>query len=296
MIKAQVKSNISKQEIEEYSKEVLNNIVNDEEFYQYLLKLNFNYDDITKFLALFNDFRNDYYLEKKIKTYADCVKYNKFTRINLIKDGEQVKKEYSTFKPFTDFLIYQNSFYMKDFDEQFDFLEFKNINNPTVKSLIKSENTSKNWIYLHGTNYTGKTYAAICFANTLIRRKHMKCAFTNVPKLFGELSKLYFGKENEKEEFERVLKVLGKIDILVFDDFGGEYKNTIIRDNILIPLLKDRISRGQTTIFTSNFTPLQIKEMYRLNDAGGEIKAQQIVELLDIKVKQIIPTGSNPIY
>ena len=74
--------------------------------------------------------------------------------------------------------------------------------------------------------------------------------------------------------------MLSNVDFLILDDFGNEYKNEFSRDNITIPLLSNRSNKELFTIFTSQFSIDEVRQLYSIGKVGGAIRGRQIESLL----------------
>ncbi len=140
--------------------------------------------------------------------------------------------------------------------------------------------TSNRWLYLNGSNGSGKTYMLACFAN-FITTKQGRGAFCDTNALVEELKGLSI---NNKEEFETRMKALREASILVFDDFGNEYKTEYSFTSILFPLISYRAKEGKLTCFASDFTMAEVASMYQ--QKIGPERANQFKELLAIKCKK----------
>ena len=67
--------------------------------------------------------------------------------------------------------------------------------------------------------------------------------------------------------------------LLVFDDFGNEFKSDFVRDNILYPLLSYRVKNKLFTIITSNYSIEDCASMYQTSNASKP-KIEQIRQML----------------
>ena len=127
------------------------------------------------------------------------------------------------------------------------------------------------------------------FAN----EKYAPIAFLNTPVRIKELNDLYF---KNKSEFSETLEAYSNMSVVVFDDFGSEYKNELIRDNIIIPILKNRAKQNKITIFTSDFSLKEIQQLYSFSRSGNDIMANQLRAILDSKIEKTIPINKVSLY
>ena len=136
---------------------------------------------------------------------------------------------------------------------------------------------SEKWIFIKGGIATGKSFyaATICVDAAKIGAFDKIC-FINVPMRFKELFDLSLTKNPQFDEDMDKYKNAG---LLVFDDFGNEFKSDFVRDNILYPLLSYRVKNKLFTIITSNYSIEDCASMYQTNVASKP-KIEQIKQML----------------
>lgn len=110
-------------------------------------------------------------------------------------------------------------------------------------------------LLFYGEPGTGKSTLMMAIANAQAMQNR-KVSFVKVPLLLSQL------KENisNPEYREIVLSKLYKADVLFLDDFGSEMSTPWSRDEVLFPLLDERLMRGKQTFFASN---LNLEELYK---------------------------------
>ena len=121
------------------------------------------------------------------------------------------------------------------------------------------------------------------FSKTLIDRNKCKVAYLDTPNRIRELNDLYF---INKDAFQEELNNLINVDVLILDDFGNEYKNEIVRDNIVFPLLNERLRKHLLTCFVSSYSLNDIIKMYSLKDNKSP-KATQLGEVIQLLSNEI---------
>lgn len=135
---------------------------------------------------------------------------------------------------------------------------------------------SGRWIYVRGGHRVGKSFLMATLVNDFIAIKKEQAAFINSATRIKELNDLAF---NDKERFAKSIVELSNVPLLVFDDFGNEYKNDYVRDTIVLPILIERAKNRKLTFFTSDFSIIEIGQLYETSKAGA-IRARQLTRLL----------------
>lgn len=273
-------------DLKDYAKKLYKNLLDDADLYKELVDEGFSNQEIFDHIGLFTDLKENRDLDKKIKSFDDCVKYNHYYYFKVVRKGLNFDKVFYANKFYEDYLKYCGHFIFKDFDNEFNEINYNNIKNyPGAKSEIKKKLKKKQRIYLTGAFRSGRTYISIAMCNSYIN-KHIDCkvAFINCPKRFSELVDLYF---NDKETFKSLMESIKNSDFVVLDDFGSEFKSSTVRDLVVKPILLYRASNNLNTIFTSNFNLNEIYKMYEINskDGNGSLNVKEIKDVLDNKVE-----------
>lgn len=140
--------------------------------------------------------------------------------------------------------------------------------------------------YLHGSYGCGKTFILAFLAKTLADNG-VDTILAYYPDLVRKIKSLI-----GKVEFEEIIEELKNVDVLVLDDFGGETPNSFIRDEVLLPILQERMAYKRPTFMSSNLSAEQLLEhlaegktgvdMMRASRVWERIKAlMDFVELND---------------
>ena len=145
-----------------------------------------------------------------------------------------------------------------------------------------AKNQSSRWPYLIGNSGSGKTYMLACLAND-VTKKRGQGAFINTGTVLEDLK----GKAiKNKPAFDELFDKLAKASVLVFDEFGNEFKSEYVYTTILFPLLSARDKAGLVTAFASDFTLEQVVGMYQAKI--GPERAAQLRNLLKRKCEKEI--------
>lgn len=163
--------------------------------------------------------------------------------------------------------------------------------NKTIRTVSDYLNSQPGYgLYLYGKPGVGKTYLAAAILNYYAKERQ-RCAFINVP-TFTSMCKLMM---QEKSLLDSKIKTIKQVDVLVMDDIGGEPVSPWIRDEILLPILNERMEKGKRTFFTSNFDYALLESHYASNSNGSDepIKANRLIER--IKAMSVMETmvGNN---
>lgn len=145
-------------------------------------------------------------------------------------------------------------------------------------------------LYLYGQPGVGKTYLMAGITNELAK-KGRKIAFVNVPKYIAELKMLF----QDNEAFERKVRSLKQVDILVLDDIGGESVTGWSRDEILLPLLDERMEKGKVTLFTSNYSWKELKARLTVtsNALQEPMAAKRLLDRIEALSCEVFIKGSS---
>ena len=227
------------------------------------------------------------------KNIQSCKKSNKGICLSLsINDEGEIDYILKPCSLYAKTLKINNGYYARDFDENNLDYDLKDTLNPdyadsrkrliaSLKNIIKTNNSVG--VYLYGSRQCGKTFIMSVFSKTLIDRNKCKVAYLDTPNRIRELNDLYF---INKDAFQEELNNLINVDVLILDDFGNEYKNEIVRDNIVFPLLNERLRKHLLTCFVSSYSLNDIIKMYSLKDNKSP-KATQLGEVIQLLSNEI---------
>lgn len=130
---------------------------------------------------------------------------------------------------------------------------------------------------------TGKSTLMMALANETARTGK-KVAFVRVPLLISEL------KENLNDDEFRA-KTLGRMrfaDVLFLDDFGSEAATPWTRDEILFPILDERMNNRKKTYFASNITLQELEHRYALdNSTTDSVAAMRLMDRVRALAKPV---------
>ena len=144
-------------------------------------------------------------------------------------------------------------------------------------------------VYLYGNPGTGKSYLMKGICN-YYAKNNKSVSFVQVPLLIQELKQ--FMTDNEYRQ--RVMNHLRYSDVLVLDDIGAESITQWTRDEILLPVLDERMNKGMKTYFTSNYSMEELEQQYRLvNKPNNTIASLRILERIRTLSKPVELSGKS---
>lgn len=136
---------------------------------------------------------------------------------------------------------------------------------------------------------TGKSTLMMALANETARTGR-RVAFVRVPLLISQL------KENLNDDEFRS-KTLGRMryaDVLFLDDFGSEAATPWTRDEILFPILDERMNNHKKTYFASNITMAELEERYSLdNSTMNSVAANRLMDRVKALARPVELLGSS---
>ena len=185
----------------------------------------------------------------------------------------------------------------KDFPQEWKKSVLKNLDlsenrRPLIKEFVNIvKGKSQKWLFVKGNHKVGKSFVLVTFANEFVALGLGQVAVINANKQFKNLADIAY---SDKETFKKTVDLLSNVPLLVIDDFGQEYKNELIRDQIVLPILNERVHQDKPTFFSSEFTISEIQSLYSIGRNGGAIRGKQLGNLLkDMCEKEYDLTGAS---
>lgn len=144
-------------------------------------------------------------------------------------------------------------------------------------------------VFLYGQPGTGKSYLLSAVANDCARKGRSVC-FVRVPLLISDLKASLSDEEYRLDQ----LRKMRRCDVLILDDFGSESISAWERDEILFPVLDERMNHERTTYFASNMNPEELKEQYWIRrQVNGEVAARRLMERVSTLSDPVLLKGSS---
>ena len=295
-------NNENKEKIKKIKLKMFKEIENDKKIVSDIQKL-FNiktlrHELVYNNIAIIYDYKHDLDYCDKCPGLEKCKKQPPNYIKTLIWNGEYLYQQLIPCKLKKIFISKDENYIIRDFPYSWCESKIENLDRSSTRlKLIKRyneiiENKNKKWIYIVGSYRSGKSFVVATLLNNFIQRTKQKTIFLNCPK---RIKYLYSLSYNNKEEFNELFNLYSNIKLLVLDDFGDEYKNEYIRDNIIIPLLIKRAKNNLITIFTSHFNYDGLAEMYSIK-TNSKIRGEQLKNILKDFAGDYINISTTKIY
>ena len=286
----------SKDDMKSYIAKLVNDLRKDLEVYEQIKTLNLTVGEVRDNIAKLTDFKDDYNYCKNCPGLDKCEKHIPHIKMSVKKEGNYLSTSYEPCALIMEKIRLDNKYLKSDFPDEWkrssiETLDLSTTRRPVVKQFAKIlKDESEMWIYVHGNHKVGKSFLLVTFANEYAAANKGQVAVYNTVNLLQNLAGLSY---DDKEEFARQMVLVSNVPLLVLDNFGEEYKNEYIRDQILIPLLNERERNSRTTMFASSFTIEEIQKMYAVGKSGGAIRARQLGDILKSMCKEYDLTGAS---
>lgn len=281
-------SKLSYKTIKDEQKKLLNKILDDVALVDELNKLNIDKATIENNLATISAFADDFHTCNNCKGLEVCPKHPKGTRIKLVNLGKIIERQIEECELKQGLNKIDNHYLINDYPNKFKYIDINDIDVHSLDYIgelatniadgLRSANGT--WIYVLGASNNRKIQSVAGIVNQIVLDSDVEAAAVSTSNLIKKLSDLFF---KDKDRFDVEFDNLCQVPILIFLDFGDEYKNESSRDNIFIPLLRARKNHG-VTIFISAFFAKEVAEMYNLNYASKP-RVKQIEDMFKNVIK-----------
>ena len=265
---------------------------------KYIKDLGISDSEIDDNISKIFEFAFDVEYCKKCPGVKKCAKTNPLLCIKIVYDHGVVDRQLVPCKELLKQITFQKQFIVRDFEEDLLDSNLRSIDRNQGRdeailkyhSFIKEKDNS--WIYLTGSKNSGRSYFAAALVVDAAKRDRGPVCFLDTSLRFNELNDM---SKKKTEDFQKKLELYSNVPILVFDDFGNEFKNDYVRDAILFPILSTRASKRLLTIFTSDFSISDIEALYSTSKPGA-IRARQVANLIKSMSGKEINLGDLSIY
>ena len=286
-------------DMKKYIEELVEALRADQDVYESLKPLGLTNKEVRDNIGKLADYQEDFNICKNCPGFDKCPKKNKHISTYVYKDGSYITTRSEPCKKYLKEMEIDSKYLIKDFPEAWKKSTLKKLDlsenrRPLIKELVNIiKGKSNKWIYVVGNHKVGKSFVLVTFANEFVALGLGQVAIINASKQFKNLADIAY---KEKETFKKTIELLSNVPLLVIDEFGQEYKNEFIRDQIVIQILNERSRNDKLTLFSSEFTIKEIQKLYSVGKNGGEIRGKQLANLLTAMCEQEYDLTGVSIY
>jgi len=271
-------------DMKSYINKLVKELRDDIEVYERLKSFNLTMGEVKENIGKLTDYREDYNYCKACPGIAKCAKKTPHISMYVVKEGNFIAVKYEPCHKIMEQIKIDSRYLLADFPDEWKSVSFSTVDRsinrrPAIKKIVEIiKDDSSSWVFIKGNHKVGKSFFLVAAANEFIAQTNQQVAVINARKRFKELSDLSISNPTE---FSKNVVALSNVGLLVIDDFGDEYKNEYIRDQILMPILLEREHQNKTTFFSSNYSIKEIQQLYSIGKSGGEIRAKQLANVLE---------------
>lgn len=276
---------LPKEELEKRIKEKITLIKKDKKFCEHLYSLGFDDASIEENISFIIDYYNDYSTCIKCTNANQCALGEHYIKRVSYKDGI-LNFEYDICNKYKKINRVKNLSYVCDINDDVlsksinQNLDKHDIRKPLSTALYNIYSTKKpSFLFVRSKKNSGGSFMTSLFYKEIIYKHSISGAYILGSKRLNELADLIFS--NNKAEFARKLDELQTAEILVINKISNYNFNEFTRNNILYPILENRVSNGLTTILTSELKYEDFLSIINVKNSNKDVRFNQIKELLD---------------
>ena len=247
------------------------------------------------FLAALLDYQEDVHYCAACPGLENCNKPHPHFTLRLEREGAYLNRHYDPCAKMVSLASFKERFIRCSFPGNWRDYSIRDIEKSVsarkdvMRAMIEGYKGKERWLFLNGSSGSGKTFMLGCFANDITKKKGSGI-FVDTETALTELKNMAIHK---KEEFAQLMNEYANASVVVFDNFGNEFKTEFVYTSILYPILSSRDRAGKITCFASDFSFKEIASMYRAKI--GPERTNQLLSLLERRcVKEFDVTGINP--
>lgn len=274
----------------ELEKEFIEQIKADKDYVEDIIRpLKLPHDLFVDYLYIFVDAQKEYNNCKNCKGLKNCPNKVKGMRVFPIKKEKHIDKNYEMCELFCEERAIFSRYIYRDFSEKYnslrlkDIKHFKNGNRQQLKIALKEKIKDKNrdWLFVYGPQDSSKTEFLVCYANEYAKNKFGKIAYINVKDTLEYVKDNFYKNSEEVNDY---LETLSSVSLLILDGFDKEIIiNNVIRDQFLLPLIKNRFENDLETAIGSRINLDELTNTFAINRFGLE-NALEITKKIHKKI------------
>ena len=284
-------------DMKKYIEELLEKLKADKDVYESLKPLGLTNKEVRDNIGKLADYQEDFNVCKTCPGFDKCPKKDKHISTYVYKDGSYITTRSEPCKELIKEMEIESKYIAKDFPSEWRKSVLKNLDlsenrRPLIKEFVNiAKGKSNKWLFVKGNHKVGKSFVLVTFANEFVALGLGKVAVINASKQFKNIADMAY---SDKEGFKNAIELLENVPLLVIDDFGQEYKNELVRDQVVLPILNERAHNERPTFFSSEFTIDEIQQLYSIGRNGGAIRGKQLGNLLtEMCDKEFDLTGAS---
>ena len=284
-------------DMKKYIDELLAKLKADKDVYESIKPLGLTIKEVRDNIGKLADYQEDFNICKACPGFDKCPKKDKHISTYVYKDGSYITTRSEPCKEYIKEMEIESKYIAKDFPAEWRSSVLKNLDlsenrRPLIKEFVSiTQGKSNKWLFVKGNHKVGKSFVLVTFANEFVALGLGKVAIINASKQFKNIADKAY---SDKEGFKNAIELLENVPLLVIDDFGQEYKNELVRDQVVLPILNERAHNERPTFFSSEFTIDEIQQLYSVGRNGGAIRGKQLGNLLtEMCEKEYDLTGAS---
>ena len=277
-------TDIKSQDVEKIINDKVETIMADEKFCAHLNDLGFDEKTIRENILIIVDYYNDYKVCSNCTNVSTCGLGEHYIKLISLNDN-LLTFEYDVCEKYKKINRVKNLSTFCDISDEFLTKSAKNDLKKTEnrKQLVTTfmeilKKGSKKFVFVESKKGCGGTFITSIFYKEIVFRNSMSGNYIHAPKRFAELSENLF---NNKAEFAKKMDELQNCEILVINKLSNFNFNEFTRNNILFPILENRLSNNLTTIITSELEYEDFITLLNVKNSNKDVRFKQINELLD---------------
>ena len=287
MMKGIVLPEVDQEELEKVKNARIDEVVNDEEIKEIMVKYHLDYNFVKENLYYFNLFKKDRDNCRNCQGISTCPKKENHLQFTLKIDKnmkvslgfkkckyelelDRIKAKYTT-RQFPNYLL---GYKMRDLLDTFAIAR-----QPIVKKMMEfRKKPSEKGLFIHGSKGTGKSFMLAVFSTYLAKVDETKSlCFIDFGNEVKSLKKFF---DENIDYFDYYIDEMKTSQYLFLDDLGKEFKNEFVLKNVLLPVLKYRKENKKATFITSNYEIKDIRTTYTYSH-DSYLMAGELMDLLD---------------
>ncbi len=235
----------------------------------------------------------DYLICSKCLGLEKCTKESYVTTNINVRSGV-VEEQFIPCKEILKLTTLNTRYTLRDYPQEWNILDIKTGNLDTSKKrydAIQRAYFERKSTYIQGADKTGKSYLAVAITNEIAKDGVDKICYLDSVYRFNEINKA------SEEEREEIIKRYSRCNLLVLDNFGEEFVNDFIRDQIIKKIIKFRSERQLETIYVSKLSFNELFEHYITVSKDSRYKAKELVDIIALDCDhEIVVSNLSGLY